>query len=258
VSPSRPLPAPSSLVGKRASFALPADPAIVAKSSSSPIISSNILADPPKKASDLLAAEANRRSQSNLQRQSGIFETPKPIYEDKDIQSTISEIAESVARDLKEKITQNLTEALKAKSEEISQLTYTLSLWNEDINSFTTYISSLEAEIDQLRSLVNVERQRRDEDIQKMANLAASHLVPMERKLQRSEKRQTKLMQKVEQQREFLSCIVCFCKRRDVVLMPCNHLAICSDCATQILRQPNRSCPICRQHVDHIVKVYQV
>ena len=62
----------------------------------------------------------------------------------------------------------------------------------------------------------------------------------------------------VEAQRDKWKCKVCIDREVSVVLMPCNHLSLCSVCATQLsLKQQDRSwelvagavlrCPICQQ-----------
>ena len=65
----------------------------------------------------------------------------------------------------------------------------------------------------------------------------------------------------VETQREKLECKVCMEREVSVLLLPCNHLSLCSACATQMaLKQHGKSwrlqpsgtvcCPICRQHAE--------
>jgi len=49
------------------------------------------------------------------------------------------------------------------------------------------------------------------------------------------------------------NCKICFDNVMNVVVRPCNHLAICSDCAAGLTKKGNTECPICRKKVnDHL------
>ncbi|CEG41511.1 hypothetical protein L914_06165 [Plasmopara halstedii] len=49
-------------------------------------------------------------------------------------------------------------------------------------------------------------------------------------------------------------CIVCMDNNRDSVCIPCGHVAGCLDCMRAVT-QENLSCPICRAHVDGVVRI---
>jgi hypothetical protein len=49
-------------------------------------------------------------------------------------------------------------------------------------------------------------------------------------------------------------CIVCSENHRDSVCIPCGHVAGCYDCMRAVT-QENSSCPVCRAHVDAIVRI---
>ena len=51
-----------------------------------------------------------------------------------------------------------------------------------------------------------------------------------------------------------VACVVCLSQPRDVLLLECGHICVCSECALA-LPSP-RSCPICRQRVERIVPAY--
>ncbi|KAG7160025.1 Mitochondrial E3 ubiquitin protein ligase 1-like [Homarus americanus] len=51
---------------------------------------------------------------------------------------------------------------------------------------------------------------------------------------------------------ESLMCVVC-CGLRDVLLMPCRHVCVCSDCA---LKLEPRVCPVCRTDIERIQPVF--
>ncbi|RDD36541.1 Mitochondrial ubiquitin ligase activator of NFKB 1 [Trichoplax sp. H2] len=47
-------------------------------------------------------------------------------------------------------------------------------------------------------------------------------------------------------------CVVCLTNERDVVLLQCGHVCVCSTCVSQL-----NLCPMCRQSIDRIVLMYQ-
>lgn len=49
-------------------------------------------------------------------------------------------------------------------------------------------------------------------------------------------------------------CIVCTENHRDSVCIPCGHVAGCYDCMRAVT-QENSSCPVCRAHVDGVVRI---
>ncbi|KAK7014428.1 hypothetical protein SK128_009954 [Halocaridina rubra] len=51
---------------------------------------------------------------------------------------------------------------------------------------------------------------------------------------------------------ESLMCVIC-CDLRDVLLMPCKHVCVCSDCA---LKLSPRVCPVCRTEIETIQPVF--
>lgn len=51
---------------------------------------------------------------------------------------------------------------------------------------------------------------------------------------------------------ESLMCVVC-CGLRDVLLVPCRHVCVCSECA---LKLNPRVCPVCRTEIERIQPVF--
>jgi hypothetical protein len=47
-------------------------------------------------------------------------------------------------------------------------------------------------------------------------------------------------------------CLVCMDKKRDVVFVPCGHIAVCGECSQ---RARVKKCLICREYVDERRKV---
>ena len=63
----------------------------------------------------------------------------------------------------------------------------------------------------------------------------------------------TKALDKAEDNlRELKDCVVCMetDRQRDTVLLPCKHLATCSDCAATL-----NKCPVCRAAIHDRIKV---
>lgn len=51
------------------------------------------------------------------------------------------------------------------------------------------------------------------------------------------------------------ACCVCMDTPKNAVLTPCGHRAVCIDCGNRLLARSIR-CPICRQHISAVVRVY--
>lgn len=51
------------------------------------------------------------------------------------------------------------------------------------------------------------------------------------------------------------TCVVCLANTRQVIALPCGHLATCTDCA-EALPLP-KTCPVCRAHVERFMPVYR-
>lgn len=45
-----------------------------------------------------------------------------------------------------------------------------------------------------------------------------------------------------------MQCVVCWAAPREVIFEPCNHVAVCGECA-QKLREERKPCPCCRRGV---------
>jgi len=51
-------------------------------------------------------------------------------------------------------------------------------------------------------------------------------------------------------------CCVCMDNRKDAVLTPCGHKAMCVQCA-EMLKARERRCPVCRQGISAVVRVFE-
>ena len=51
-------------------------------------------------------------------------------------------------------------------------------------------------------------------------------------------------------------CVVCSANRKDHMLTPCNHVCLCSECATENFHRLNGRCPMCRGRISGVQRVY--
>ena len=49
-------------------------------------------------------------------------------------------------------------------------------------------------------------------------------------------------------------CSICWDDPRDTLILPCRHLAVCSECAEKI-RYQQAACPICRKPFKALLKL---
>ena len=63
------------------------------------------------------------------------------------------------------------------------------------------------------------------------------------------------LLEQVEMEREDKLCVVCQDKEKCIMILPCRHLCICTDCEGP-LQLRNNHCPICRRLVRQTIKAY--
>ncbi|CAN6875261.1 unnamed protein product, partial [Brassica oleracea] len=49
-------------------------------------------------------------------------------------------------------------------------------------------------------------------------------------------------------------CVICLSEPRDVTVLPCRHVCMCVGCAKELRFQTNL-CPVCRQHVERLLKI---
>lgn len=50
-------------------------------------------------------------------------------------------------------------------------------------------------------------------------------------------------------------CVVCQDREKCILILPCKHLCLCSEC-NSLLRNYNRQCPICRRRVQKTMKIF--
>eukprot|EP00644_Phytophthora_capsici_P010080 jgi/Phyca11/551232/estExt2_Genewise1Plus.C_PHYCAscaffold_410078 len=52
-------------------------------------------------------------------------------------------------------------------------------------------------------------------------------------------------------------CVICFDGPQEAVCVPCGHNAVCMDCAQELL-DTTRLCPVCRQQVREVIRLFRV
>ena len=63
----------------------------------------------------------------------------------------------------------------------------------------------------------------------------------------------TILREELDTQKEQRLCVVCQAAERTIVLLPCRHLCLCSDCAEH---DSLKDCPLCRKEIQHKFNVF--
>ena len=51
-------------------------------------------------------------------------------------------------------------------------------------------------------------------------------------------------------------CVICMVKKVDTLLIPCNHLSVCSEDAAKLWTQESKKCPVCRGDIKSFTTVY--
>ncbi|CAK0783179.1 hypothetical protein CVIRNUC_006378 [Coccomyxa viridis] len=49
-------------------------------------------------------------------------------------------------------------------------------------------------------------------------------------------------------------CVICLVNERNTTVLPCRHMCMCGDCATELRKQTSK-CPICRDTVDSMLEI---
>lgn len=51
-------------------------------------------------------------------------------------------------------------------------------------------------------------------------------------------------------------CSCCMERERNVLILPCNHVCTCFECATYIRNKGNKKCPVCRHYIKGVTKIF--
>lgn len=68
--------------------------------------------------------------------------------------------------------------------------------------------------------------------------------------------KEKKLAEALGEEKDKRLCIVCQDRPKCVLVMPCRHLCMCSQCALRLMDQRKVTCPICRGAVAECMNVY--
>jgi hypothetical protein len=49
-------------------------------------------------------------------------------------------------------------------------------------------------------------------------------------------------------------CVICLVNPRDTTVLPCRHMCLCSDCASELRKQSSK-CPICRNNISSLLHI---
>lgn len=63
------------------------------------------------------------------------------------------------------------------------------------------------------------------------------------------------LLHQLEQEHESKLCVVCQDRNKCVIVLPCRHLCMCTECSV-IIKRDHGTCPMCRQNVRRTMKIY--
>ena len=61
---------------------------------------------------------------------------------------------------------------------------------------------------------------------------------------------------KLENRETDNSCSICLDSDRNTAMLPCGHASTCYNCSLTLHRRDNAKCPVCRQLIDQIIKIY--
>lgn len=125
------------------------------------------------------------------------------------------------------------------------------------LSDIQAHVAALEAALATSATLVEavlasgdkVSEEQRTE-LERFANVAADRIVREESATLRWKARASRLRQRSESQK----CVVCLDRPRNVVLLPCSHLALCNECCARM--SDSTDCPVCRAAVAQIHVVH--
>lgn len=62
---------------------------------------------------------------------------------------------------------------------------------------------------------------------------------------------------KSSRKRDDAECAICLEKEPDSALYPCGHMCMCYECAVSVKNQRSALCPMCRQPIVDILRIYR-
>ena len=80
---------------------------------------------------------------------------------------------------------------------------------------------------------------------------------PVDMKLSTGKKSDSKDKERKEESSDSGSCVICLDAPVEGACIPCGHMAGCMVCLNEV-KGKNWGCPVCRAHIDQVVKLYAV
>ena len=77
---------------------------------------------------------------------------------------------------------------------------------------------------------------------------------PVKKRKRSKRKRSKRKVKKDEKIDKAPLCVFCMDNEKDFMVEPCKHICLCENCVEYF--KPKGSCPMCRQDIIDIVKVY--
>ncbi|XP_067948906.1 uncharacterized protein [Watersipora subatra] len=65
-----------------------------------------------------------------------------------------------------------------------------------------------------------------------------------------------KLKRRLDDEVNNRRCVICHHLSRNILLMPCKHVCLCTDCVQEVLRRTPATCPLCRARIIQVVDVF--
>jgi len=128
-----------------------------------------------------------------------------------------------------------------------SQLEYMInSLKSSLINPLVERTKAQQVQIEKLTSKVNTKQERHESELEKTEKKIIKLTKQLKQKTEEAESLNIRLestQRKLEEEHNKSSCIICYERPRNTVLLPCMHFLFCIEC-TQALKESR--CPNCR------------
>ncbi|TNJ27966.1 Ankyrin repeat protein 2 [Giardia muris] len=118
------------------------------------------------------------------------------------------------------------------------------------------HINKLTAESEFLRKEIALSKNAYNEVEKKLARLNQEVFTlkqQIEKYQNMNKSRQKASDRKAEQAKAMITCIICLMNQRNILLLPCNHLCVCSSCMRQL---ENQKCPLCNGSIKGVARVY--
>jgi len=134
-----------------------------------------------------------------------------------------------------------LKQELNLKNDEIRSLQNQLKRKSQDMVAFESVLVDLITENESLKAQID-EGNKKEFLLKKIEQNPLTEILEMNIEVQ-----------KIIQKKSFKcnDCVICLDQPKEIMLIPCNHMCVCSKCSQKVT-----ICPICRQQTEQKIKVY--